>query len=122
MLGTFVLSSGYYDAYYSKAQQIRRMLCDRVKAIFNDVDIIIMPVSPQTAFKIGEKNKDPLAVYLADIYTVFANLTGIPALSIPLFSHSNNMPFGVQILSAKDEEVILPEAAKMISSFYKQMK
>ena len=68
-----------------------------------------MPVSPSTAFKIGDKDKNPIAMYLADIYTVFANLTGIPAIAIPLFSHSNNMPFGLQILCNKEQELLLLE-------------
>ena len=109
MLGTFVLSTGYYDAFYNKAQQIRRLLIDRISEIFSEYDAIIMPVSPSTAFKIGDKDKNPIAMYLADIYTVFANLTGIPAIAIPLFSHSNNMPFGLQILCNKEQELLLLE-------------
>ena len=107
MLGTFVLSTGYYDAFYNKAQQIRRLLIDRISEIFSEYDAIIMPVSPSTAFKIGDKDKNPIAMYLADIYTVFANLTGIPAIAIPLFSHSNNMPFGIQVLCNKKQELLL---------------
>ena len=84
MLGTFVLSSGYYDAYFSKAQQVRRLLVDKTDTIFNDFDAVIMPTSPTTAFTIGDKTDDPVAMYLADIFTVFANLTGIPGISVPL--------------------------------------
>ncbi len=107
MLGTFVLSSGYYDAYFSKAQQVRRLLVDKTDAIFIDYDAVIMPTSPTTAYTIGEKNTDPVAMYLADIFTVFANLTGIPGISIPLFKHSNGMPFGLQMMTKKTDELTL---------------
>jgi aspartyl-tRNA(Asn)/glutamyl-tRNA(Gln) amidotransferase subunit A len=119
MLGTFVLSAGYYDAYYAKAQKIRRLLVDKVNSIFADYDAVIMPVSPCTAFEIGQNDKDPIAMYLADIFTVFANLTGIPAIAVPLFSHSNNMPFGVQVLTNKQQEVILLQISEMLSGLYK---
>lgn len=97
MLGTFVLSAGYFDAYYTKAQKVRRLLLNDCKRVFESVDYLLMPVSPSTAFKIGEKTSDPIEMYLADIYTVFANLTGIPSISLPLFRHSNGLPFGIQI-------------------------
>ena len=111
MLGTFVLSSGYYDAYFSKAQQVRRLLVDKTDAIFVDYDAVIMPTSPTTAFSIGEKNSDPVAMYLADIFTVFANLTGIPGISVPLFKHSNCMPFGLQVMTKKTDELTLLQLA-----------
>lgn len=111
MLGTFVLSSGYYDAYFSKAQQVRRLLTDKTEAIFIDYDAVISPTSPVTAFTLGEKNSDPTAMYLADIFTVFANLTGIPGISVPLFKHSNGMPFGLQIMTKKMDELTLLEMA-----------
>jgi aspartyl-tRNA(Asn)/glutamyl-tRNA(Gln) amidotransferase subunit A len=111
MLGTFVLSSGYYDAYFSKAQQVRRLLVDKTDAIFIDYDAVIMPTSPTTAFTIGEKNTDPVAMYLADIFTVFANLTGIPGISVPLFKHSNGMPFGLQVMTKKTDELTLLQLA-----------
>lgn len=111
MLGTFVLSSGYYDAYFSKAQQVRRLLVDKTDAIFVDYDAVIMPTSPTTAFTIGEKNTDPVAMYLADIFTVFANLTGIPGISVPLFTHSNGMPFGLQVMTKKTDELTLLQLA-----------
>jgi aspartyl-tRNA(Asn)/glutamyl-tRNA(Gln) amidotransferase subunit A len=111
MLGTFVLSSGYYDAYFSKAQQVRRLLADQTNAIFIDYDAVIMPTSPTTAFPIGEKNTDPVAMYLADIFTVFANLTGIPGISVPLFTHSNGMPFGLQVMTKKTDELTLLQLA-----------
>lgn len=111
MLGTFVLSSGYYDAYFSKAQQVRSMLAAKTESIFADYDAVIMPVSPSTAFKFGEKSKDAIAMYLADIFTVFANLTGIPGIAVPLFSHSNGMPFGLQVMCKKADELTLLQLA-----------
>ena len=107
MLGTFVLSSGYYDAYYNKAQQVRKMLSDQTLLIFRNFDAVILPTSPTTAYKIGDKEKDPIAVYLADIFTVFANLTGLPAISIPLFKHSNGLPFGLQVMTNRSDELTL---------------
>ncbi|HZE85376.1 MAG TPA: amidase family protein, partial [Puia sp.] len=107
LLGTFVLSAGYYDAYFTKAQQVRKMLVDRTELIFKDFDIIITPTSPTTAFKVGEKMDDPIAMYLADIYTVYANLTGIPGISVPLFTHTNGMPFGVQAMTNRFNELSL---------------
>jgi aspartyl-tRNA(Asn)/glutamyl-tRNA(Gln) amidotransferase subunit A len=118
MLGTFVLSAGYYDAYFSKAQQVRRLLVDKTKAIFADYDAVIMPTSPTTAFNIGEKTDDPIAMYLADIYTVFANLTGVPGISVPLFKHSNNMPFGLQIMTAKTDELTLLQLSQHLMQHY----
>lgn len=111
MLGTFVLSSGYYDAYYSKAQQVRRLLINQTDEIFADYEAVILPTSPTTAFEIGHKNTDPVAMYLADIFTVFANLTGIPGISVPLFKHSNGMPFGLQIMTKKTDELTLLQIA-----------
>jgi aspartyl-tRNA(Asn)/glutamyl-tRNA(Gln) amidotransferase subunit A len=119
MLGTFVLSTGYYDAFYSKAQKIRRLLVNKILEIFASYDAVIMPVSPCTAFDIGQNDKDPIAMYLADIFTVFANLTGVPAIALPLFSHSNNMPFGVQVLCNKKEELLLLQISDMLMEFKK---
>jgi len=99
MLGTFVLSAGYYDAYFTKAQQVRKRLVEKTKLVFNDFDAVILPTAPTPAFKIGEKTDDPISMYLADIFTVFSSLTGIPAASIPLFWHSNGMPYGLQIMT-----------------------
>jgi aspartyl-tRNA(Asn)/glutamyl-tRNA(Gln) amidotransferase subunit A len=107
MLGTFVLSAGYYDAYFTKAQKLRAVLSKRIDEIFKDYDFIIMPASPVTAFKAGEKMTDPVAMYLADIYTVMANLVGCPAISLPLFRHSNKMPFGLQVMASRFDEVSL---------------
>lgn len=104
MLGTFVLSSGYYDAYYSRAQKVRRILTDKIRGIFKEYDFIIMPTSPTVAFKFGEKTDNPVEMYLADIYTVLANLTGIPAISLPLAQDKNGLPIGVQLLADKFQE------------------
>jgi aspartyl-tRNA(Asn)/glutamyl-tRNA(Gln) amidotransferase subunit A len=107
LLGTFVLSAGYYDAYFTKAQQVRKLLVDHTNLIFNDFDILLLPTSPTTAFSIGEKMSDPIAMYLADIYTVYANLTGIPGISLPLFTHTNGMPFGIQAMTSRFNELSL---------------
>ncbi len=120
MLGTFVLSTGYYDAYFSKAQQVRRLVKDKIHSIFNDFDFILLPTAPTPAFKIGEKTKDPIAMYLADIYTVMANLAGIPAISLPLFTHSNNMPFGLQVMANDFEELSLLQVSHLLLEDYKQ--
>lgn len=119
MLGTFVLSTGYYDAYFSKAQQIRRLLVDKVNHVFENYDLLLMPSSPVTAMKLGDSALDPIATYLADIYTVFANLTGIPGIALPLFSHSNNMPFGLQLMAKPDNELTLLNASKVFMEHYK---
>jgi aspartyl-tRNA(Asn)/glutamyl-tRNA(Gln) amidotransferase subunit A len=98
MLGTYVLSSGYYDAYYSKAQKVRALVkADYAKA-FANCDAILTPTSPSVAFKIGEKTDDPLAMYLNDIYTVSANLAGVPAISVPCGLSSDGLPIGVQLV------------------------
>ncbi len=107
MLGTFVLSTGYYDAYYTKAQQVRRMVTDQTALIFKDFDFIIAPNSPSVAYKTGQQNVDPIAVYMGDIFTVFANLCGLPAVSLPLFRHSSNLSFGLQVISSPQNEVCL---------------
>jgi aspartyl-tRNA(Asn)/glutamyl-tRNA(Gln) amidotransferase subunit A len=114
MLGTFVLSAGYYDAYYSKAQKIRRLIRDNTLQILEECDFIVMPTTPSTAFGIGEKSKDPISMYLEDIYTVQANLTGLPAISIPLGKHENGLPFGIQIMTTKFNEAKLLAFAKQL--------
>lgn len=112
MLGSFVLSAGYFDAYFTKAQQVRAMLQEKTTAIFGKYDAIILPTVPAPAFKIGEMQDDQVAMFLADIYTVFANLVGIPAISIPLFKHPNGMPFGLQIMTSAFDEVSLLRLSK----------
>lgn len=98
MAGTFVLSHGYYDAYYTKGQKVRRVLQDKTNEIFNDFDFILTPTTPSTAFGLNAVT-DPISMYLQDIYTVHANLTGNPAVSLPLGKHSNGMPFGIQLMA-----------------------
>ena len=119
MLGTFVLSTGYYDAYFTKAQKVRRKLVEKTELVFSEFDFILMPTSPSVAFKIGEKTDDPIAMYLADIYTVFANLTGIPGISLPLFKHSNGMPFGVQLMAKQFNELSLLDASEQLMQLKK---
>ncbi len=114
MLGTFVLSAGYYDAYFTRAQKVRKILTEHIRLIFNEFDFILLPTSPVPAFKFGEKMDDPIAMYLADIYTVTANLVGIPAISLPLFKHSNGMPFSLQVMANRFDEVSLLQVSKLL--------
>ncbi len=108
MLGTYALSAGYYDAYYLKAQRVRTLLARDFDEAFARVDAVITPTTPTPAFKLGEKTDDPLAMYLADIYTVTADLVGIPGISVPCGSTSNGLPIGLQILGKHfDEGTIL---------------
>ena len=117
MLGTFVLSAGYYDAYYSKAQKVRRMLQDEVSKIYISTDFILSPTTPTPAFKIGEKTKDPVEMYLEDIYTVLANLVGNPAISLPMFKTAANLPIGMQVMANNQEEAKLLSFAGDLESF-----
>ena len=108
MLGTYALSAGYYDAYYLKAQKVRTLLTRDFDEAFKKVDAIVTPTSPTAAFKLGEKVDDPLAMYLADIYTVTADLAGIPGISIPCGETHEKLPIGLQILGRHfDEATIL---------------
>ena len=117
MLGTFVLSTGYYDAYYTKAQQVRRLISDKTKDIFDQFDLLVMPTTPSTAFKFGEKSNDAVEMFLGDLYTVYANLAGISGISIPLFRHPNGMPFGMQIMAnSMNEEDLLAFSSYCLSS------
>jgi aspartyl-tRNA(Asn)/glutamyl-tRNA(Gln) amidotransferase subunit A len=99
MTGTFVLSAGYYEAYYSKAQKVRRIIQDKSFEILDNYDFMLLPTTPTTAFDIGAKADDPIAMYLADIFTVQAPLAGLPAISLPTAVHNNGMPFGVQLMA-----------------------
>jgi len=108
MLGTYALSAGYYDAYYLKAQKVRTLLTRDFEEAFRKVDAIVTPTSPTAAFRLGEKSNDPLAMYLADIYTVTADLAGIPGISIPCGETKEKLPIGLQILGKHfDESTIL---------------
>lgn len=107
MAGTFVLSHGYYDAYYTKGMKVRRVLQDKTNDIFKSFDMILLPTTPTTAFELNAVS-DPIAMYLQDIYTVHANLAGNPAISLPLGEHSNGLPFGVQVMGDhfKEKEML----------------
>ncbi len=108
MLGTYALSAGYYDAYYLKAQKVRTLLTRDFDEAFNKVDVIAAPTAPTAAFKLGEKVDDPLAMYLADIYTVTANLAGIPGISVPCGETREGLPIGLQIFGRHfDEATVL---------------
>jgi aspartyl-tRNA(Asn)/glutamyl-tRNA(Gln) amidotransferase subunit A len=111
MLGTYVLSAGYYDAYYRKAQKVRRLIQNDFFEAFRSVDCLLMPTTPTTAFGKGEKIGDPLEMYLSDIYTVSANLAGIPAISIPCGADGKGLPIGVQILGPQFGEPALLNVA-----------
>ena len=113
MLGTYALSAGYYDAYYLKALKVRRLIRGDFDAAFQQVDLIATPVNPTPAFKLGELVNDPLAMYLSDIYTISANLAGIPGISIPAGFHSLGLPLGLQLLAPPFEEERLLRAARM---------
>jgi len=115
MLGTFVLSAGYHEAYFTKAQKIRRIIKNKVDEIFKTYDFILTPTTPHVAFKIGEDYKDPTQMYLEDIFTVLANLSGNPAISLPLFDHPSKLPYGIQIMSGNFEEESLLCFSKEIS-------
>ncbi len=99
MLGTFVLSAGSYDAYYTKAQKVRRLVQEKTNELLGHYDFLLSPTTPTTAFKFGEKTDNPIAMYLADIFTVHANISGNPAISVPMGKHTNGMPMGVQLMA-----------------------
>jgi aspartyl-tRNA(Asn)/glutamyl-tRNA(Gln) amidotransferase subunit A len=116
MLGTYVLSAGYYDAYYKKAQKVRRLIQEDFFNAFKKVDCLITPISPTTAFKFGEKLDDPLQMYLSDIYTVSANLAGIPGISVPAGVDNQNLPVGMQLLGRQFDEATLLKAADFLET------
>ena len=111
MLGTYVLSAGYYDAYYLKAQQVRTLIRRDYEQAFEQVDLVAMPTSPTPAFKIGERMDDPLQMYLADIFTVSANLAGLPAISVPCGFTDDSLPIGLQLTGRRFDEATLLRAA-----------
>jgi len=118
MLGTFVLSAGYKDAYYKKAQQVRKIVRDKTEELLKEFDFILTPTTPNTAFNIGKKQTDPTVMYLEDIFTVQANISGNPAISLPIYNHSNGLPFGLQLLSKRFEErELLSFSSEIISNF-----
>lgn len=111
MLGTYVLSAGYYDAYYGKAQAVRTLVCRDFAAAFREVDLIVTPATPTPAFRLGEKSEDPLQMYLSDIFTISANLAGLPAIALPCGFSTTGLPIGVQLIGrAFEEETVLRAA------------
>ena len=111
MLGTYALSSGYYDAYYGKAQAVRTLICQDFRMAFNEVDLIVTPVTPTPAFRLGEKSEDPLQMYLSDIYTISINLAGVPAIAVPCGFSKAGLPIGMQLIGRAFEEETLLRAA-----------
>lgn len=114
MLGTFVLSAGYFDAYYTKAQKARRLVKEKTEELFEVYDFLLSPTTPTPAFKFGEKTSNPIAMYLADIFTVHANIAGNPAISVPMGNHSNGMPMGIQLMGRPFEEGALMQISSNI--------
>jgi aspartyl-tRNA(Asn)/glutamyl-tRNA(Gln) amidotransferase subunit A len=111
IIGTYALSSGYYDAYYKKASQVRTLITEDFKKVFADCDVLASPVTPTPAWKLAEKIDDPLSVYLSDILTISANLAGIPGISVPCGFSGAGLPIGLQIQSAHFQEEKLLRAA-----------
>ncbi len=114
MLGTYVLSSGYYDDYYAKAQKVRRLIQNDYKEAFKKVDVIVSPTAPTTAFDLGAKLDDPVQMYLNDVYTITANLAGICGISVPAGIHSNGLPYGIQLLGDSFQESKVLNAARLV--------
>jgi aspartyl-tRNA(Asn)/glutamyl-tRNA(Gln) amidotransferase subunit A len=112
LLGTFVLSSGYYEAYYGQAQKARRLVSDKTNELFKDFDFLLSPTTPHAAFDIKQENADPTTMYLEDIFTVHANITGIPSVSLPLFENKEKLPFGIQFSANSFEEAKLLSFAR----------
>jgi aspartyl-tRNA(Asn)/glutamyl-tRNA(Gln) amidotransferase subunit A len=111
MLGTYVLSAGYYDAYYLKAQQVRTLLRQDYERAFEQTDMVAMPTTPTPAFRLGEKTDDPLQMYLADVFTVSANLAGLPAISVPCGFSADRLPIGLQLTGRMFDEATLLRSA-----------
>jgi aspartyl-tRNA(Asn)/glutamyl-tRNA(Gln) amidotransferase subunit A len=118
LLGTYVLSSGYYDAYYTKAQQVKALICDGFEDIFEKSDLIVLPTTPTTAFRIGEKIDDPIAMYLSDIFTTPANIAGLPAISIPAGVSGDGLPIGMQLMASAGNERTLLMVARFLERHY----
>jgi aspartyl-tRNA(Asn)/glutamyl-tRNA(Gln) amidotransferase subunit A len=117
LLGTFILSAGYYDAYYQKAQKVRRLIRDKMEELLATHDVILLPVTPTPAFKIGENIKDPLVMYMEDIFTVLASLTGVPAIAIPLGNNSEGLPLSLQLIAKHfGEETLLSLSNSFLNS------
>ncbi|MBL4707570.1 MAG: Asp-tRNA(Asn)/Glu-tRNA(Gln) amidotransferase subunit GatA, partial [Flavobacteriales bacterium] len=118
MLGTYVLSAGYYEAYYTKAQKVRRLVRDCTNDVLNQYDFIISPTSPHAAFNLNAQKEDQIKMYLEDIFTVQANLAGIPAISLPLGEKKNKMPFGIQLMGKSfGESELFSFSKELINKF-----
>lgn len=117
LLGTFVLSANYYDAYYTRAQKVRRLIRDETKKLFQDFDFLIMPTTPTTAFKLGEHSENPLEMYLADLFSVHANVAGVPAISLPFGTDQKGLPIGLQLVANDFEEDKLFQFSKVLMNF-----
>lgn len=118
MLGTFVLSAGYYDAYYAKAQKVRRLIMEKTDKLLQDYDFILTPTAPEPAFDIGTTEKDPVVMYLYDIFTVQASLAGVPAISLPVGNNNKGLPLGVQLLTRRYNEQELLNFSKYFLELY----
>jgi aspartyl-tRNA(Asn)/glutamyl-tRNA(Gln) amidotransferase subunit A len=116
MLGTYVLSSGYYDAYYARAQKVRRLIYEDFQKAYQDVDTVLLPTCPTPAFKIGEHVNNPMAMYLSDIFTVSINIAGIPGISVPVGRTKDGLPVGMQVLGNLYEETKILQLAKVVES------
>lgn len=117
LLGTYVLSAGFYDAYYTKAQKVRRLVKNNLNKVFESHAGLILPVSPVMPWKIGEKLDDPVSVYLADIFTVLANVAGVPGIALPVQKNINTLPIGIQLLAASGKDAQLLNMANVLSSY-----
>ena len=116
MIGTYVLSAGYYDAYYLKAQQVRTKILDEFKAAFERVDLLLTPATPSAAFRIGDKMDDPVAMWLNDVFTVPANLAGLPGISVPAGLSAEGLPLGLQLIGRPFDEATLLRAAAVLEA------
>ncbi|HEM46457.1 MAG TPA: Asp-tRNA(Asn)/Glu-tRNA(Gln) amidotransferase subunit GatA, partial [Alphaproteobacteria bacterium] len=114
LLGTYVLSAGYYDAYYAKAQRVKAMICEAYDRLFERVDLVLLPTSPTPAFGIGERVDDPISMYLSDIFTTTANIAGLPAVSVPVGLSPEGLPLGMQFVAAAGREDVLMRGARAL--------
>jgi len=119
LLGTYVLSSGYYDAYYAKAQQVKALICAQFEELFKKHDLVLLPTSPTPAFKLGERLEDPIAMYLSDIFTTPANIAGLPAISVPAGLSPEGLPIGMQLVAGWGEEAKLMRGAFGLERIYR---
>ena len=118
LIGTYVLSAGYYDAYYLKAQKVRKLIADDFNKAFKECDFIVTPTAPSSAFPLDKKQNDPIKMYLNDVFTVPASLAGLPGISIPFGKDKNNLPLGIQILGKHFDEQLVFDAALSLERSY----